>query len=149
MKLLLIQGANLRSLGQRQGSDYDTPSAAELDARLQRHAERWGYALDIFHTNSEGEAIDKVYDSVDAGVDGILANPAGFTYNALALRDCLGYVAPPYVEIHLTNIDRREIRSALSSVAVGVVHGFGVDSYFIALEAMLRHLKHARFQDGT
>jgi len=146
LKLLLIQGANLCSLGHRQGTDYGTTTAAELDAALLRHAERLGYVLDIFHTNSEGEAIDKVYASVAAGVDGILANPAGFTYNALALRDCLNYVAPPYVEIHLSNIDRRDIRSALSSAAVGVVHGFGIDSYFIALEAMLRHLKHEQFQ---
>ncbi len=147
MKLLLLQGANLCSLGERQGSEYDTTTAAELDAALQRHAERLGYALDIFYTNHEGAAIDQVYASVAAGVDGILANPAGFTYNALALRDCLGYVAPPYVEIHLTNIDRREIRSALSSAAIGVVHGFGIDSYFVALEAMLRLLHHAQFQD--
>jgi 3-dehydroquinate dehydratase-2 len=147
MKLLLIQGANLCSLGQRQGATYDTPTLAEIDARLLRHAERFGYALDIFQTNSEGAAIDKVYESVAAGIDGLLANPAGVTYNALALRDCLGYVAAPYVEIHLTNIDQREIRSALSSVAVGVVHGFGVDSYLIGLEALLRHLKHERFQD--
>lgn len=145
MKLLLIQGANLCSLGRRQGSHYAaTPTAAELDAALQRHAERLGYALEVFHTNQEGAAIDKVYAAVEDGIDGILANPGGFTYNAMALRDCLGYVAAPYIEVHLTNIDARGIRSVLSAVAVGVVHGFGVDGYFIALEAMLRHLKHER-----
>lgn len=147
MRLLLIQGANLCSLGRRQGSDYAaTPTAAELDAALQAHAERLGYELEICYANQEGAAIDKVYAAVAAGIDGILANPGGFTYNALALRDCLGYVAPPYIEIHLTNIDARGIRSALSAVAVGVVHGFGTDGYFIALEAMLRHLKH---EDST
>lgn len=146
MKLLLLQGANLTSLGKRQGNTYDKTTAEELDAMLQQHADRWQYALEIFYTHHEGEAIQKVYDSVEAGVDGIIANPAGFTYNAYALRDCLNYIAPPYVEIHLTNIDQRDIRSALSSVAVGVVHGFGIDSYFIGLEALLRQLKHEAYQ---
>jgi len=141
-KLLLIQGANLNSLGKRQGNTYDNTTAAELDAMLLQHAKDWQYELDIFYTNLEGEAINKVYASVETGIDGILSNPAGFTYNAFALRDCLNYVAPPYVEIHLTNIDKREIKSALSSAAIGMVQGFGIDSYFIALEAMLRHLKH-------
>ncbi|MGB3918719.1 3-dehydroquinate dehydratase [Thiothrix litoralis] len=147
MKLLLIQGANLNSLGKREGNTYDSTTAEQLDAMLTQHASDWGYALDIFYTNIEGEAVNKVYDSVASGVDGILANPAGFTYNAYSLRDCLNYVAPPYVEIHLTNIDQREIKSALSSAAVGVVHGFGINSYFVALEALLRHLKHEKSQD--
>lgn len=147
MKLLLIQGANLNSLGQRQGNTYDTTTAEQLDVMLRQHASNWGYELEIFYTNIEGEAINKVYASVANGVDGILANPAGFTYNAYSLRDCLNYVAPPYVEIHLTNIDQRDIRSALSAIAVGVVHGFGLNSYFVALEAMLRHLKYAKYQD--
>ncbi|EIJ36810.1 type II 3-dehydroquinate dehydratase [Thiothrix nivea] len=147
MKLLLIQGANLNSLGRREGNTYDSTTAEALDALLRRHATDWGYELEIFYTNIEGEAVNKVYASVEQGVDGILSNPAGFTYNAYSLRDCLKYVAPPYVELHLTNIDERNIPSALSSAAVGVVHGFGINSYFIALEAMLRHLKHERYQD--
>lgn len=147
MKLLLIQGANLNSLGHRQGNTYDTTTAEQLDVMLRQHASDWGYELEIFYTNIEGEAINKVYASVTDGVDGILANPAGFTYNAYSLRDCLNYVAPPYVEIHLTNIDQRDIKSVLSAAAVGVVYGFGLNSYFVALEAMLRHLKHAKYQD--
>ena len=147
MKLLMIQGANLNSLGKREGNTYDSTTATELDAMLLQHASDWGYELEIFYTNIEGEAVNKVYESVEQGVDGILANPAGFTYNAYSLRDCLKYVAPPYVELHLTNIDERNIPSALSSAALGVVHGFGINSYFVALEAMLRHLRHDRYQD--
>lgn len=147
MKLLLIQGANLNSLGRREGNTYDRTTAEALDTMLRQHATDWGYELEIFYTNIEGEAINKVYASVEQGVDGILANPAGFTYNAYSLRDCLNYVAPPYVELHLTNIDQRNIPSALSAAAIGVVHGFGINSYFVALEAMLRHLKHERYQD--
>lgn len=147
MKLLLIQGANLNSLGKRQGKTYDSTTAEELDALLLQHASDRGYELDIFYTNIEGEAVNKVYESVEQGVDGILANPAGFTYNAYSLRDCLNYVTPPYVELHLTNIDQRNIPSVLSSAAIGVVHGFGIDSYYIALEALLRHLKYEKYQN--
>lgn len=147
MKLLLIQGANLNSLGRREGNTYDSTTAEELDAMLLQYAANWGCELEIFYTNIEGEAVNKIYASVEQGVDGILANPGGFTYNAYSLRDCLKYVAPPYVELHLTNIDQRNIQSALSSAAIGVVHGFGINSYLIALEAILRYLKHERYQD--
>ncbi|MGB3403663.1 MAG: type II 3-dehydroquinate dehydratase [Microcoleaceae cyanobacterium] len=147
MKLLLIQGANLNSLGYRQGNTYDDTTAQQLDEQLLQHASQFNYELDIFYTNIEGEAVNKVYDSVAAGVDGVLANPAGFTYNAYSLRDCLSYIAPPYVEIHITNIDKRNIKSVMSAAAVGVVQGFGIDSYFIALEAMLRLLKHEPYQN--
>jgi len=147
LKLLLIQGANMTSLGDRQGSTYGDLTADRLNQMLQQHASKLGYKLDIFYTNIEGEAINKVYASVKDGIDGILSNPAGFTYNAYALRDCLTYVAPPYVEIHITNIDKREIKSVLSVAAAGVVYGFGIDSYFIALEAMLRLLNHETYQN--
>ncbi len=140
MKLLLVQGANLNSLGNRQGNTYGATTAEQLDTLLKQHALSFNYDLEIFYTNLEGEAINKVYESVEAGVDGILANPAGFTYNAYALRDCLKYVKPPYIEIHLTNIDQRNIRSVMSEAALGMIQGFGIDSYFIALEAMLKVL---------
>ena len=140
-KLLLIQGANLNSLGHRVNPNlYDDITLESLNIRLMAHAQELNYELEIFHTNLEGEAINKIYSSVDEGVDGILANPAGFTYNAYALRDCLKYIKPPYIEIHFTNIDQRGIQSALSEAALGTVQGFGIDSYFIALEAMLRVL---------
>lgn len=140
MKILLIQGANLNSLGYRQTSNYGDITVEQLNALLKNHSEEFCYNLDIFYTNIEGEAINKIYDSVVNGIDGILVNPAGFTYNAFSLRDCLKYVAPPYVEIHITNTDERKIHSVVSEAAVGIVKGFGIDSYFIALEAMLRIL---------
>jgi len=143
MKLLLIQGANLNYLGYRKSTAYGSTTAAELDELLLKHAEAFNYELDIFYTNIEGEAINKVYESVQKGIDGILANPAGFTYNAYALRDCLKEVRPPYIELHITNIEKRQIHSVLGEAADGIVQGFGMDSYFIALEAMLRTLNNA------
>lgn len=73
-------------------------------------------------------------------MEGILSNPAGFTCNGYALRDCLTNVAPPYVEIHITNLNKRDIKSVVSTAAVVMVQGFGIDSYFVAIEAMLRLL---------
>ncbi len=141
MKILLIQGANLNYLGYRKSTTYGSMTAAELDKLLYKHAQDFNYELDIFYSNIEGETINKVYAGVQQGVDGVLVNPAGFTYNAFALRDCLKEIHPPYIELHITNIEKRQIHSVLAEAAEGIVQGFGMDSYFIALEAMLRLLK--------
>lgn len=140
MKLLLIQGANMEYLGKRQPELYGRTTAAELDAMLQAEAKRRGLTLDIRYTNIEGEAITWCYAADRASCDGLLYNPAGFTYAGYALRDCLKALTMPAVEIHMTNIERRGMHSVTAEAAVGVVAGFGVDSYFVALEAMLRHL---------
>ncbi len=142
IRLLLIQGPNLTFLGRREPELYGTTTAAELDALVQDHASRNGYALEIFYSHIEGEAIGRIYRAVDEGVDGLVMNPAGFMYAGFAMRDCLSAVAPylPYVEVHITNIEGRHLRSILAEKAVGAVFGFGVDSYFLGLDAMLRHL---------
>ena len=140
MKLLLLQGANLNYLGYKKGKPYGGTTAKELDALLIEHAKKFNYQLEIFYTNIEGEAINKIYECLEKGIDGIVANPAGFTHNAYALRGCLSSIAPPYVEVHMTNIDKSKIPSITSEAAEGVVMGFGIDSYFIALEAILRLL---------
>lgn len=146
-RILLIQGANMEWLGRREPALYGTTTAAELDAMLSAEAERRDVVLDIHYTNIEGEAISRIYDAVRDGVHGILFNPAGFLYAGYALRDCLRGVVVPSVEIHLTNIERRGMRSVTAEAAVGMVAGFGLDSYFVALDALLRHLEKAR-QDG-
>jgi 3-dehydroquinate dehydratase II len=78
-KILLVQGANLTFLGRREPAIYGTTTPAELDAMLQRHASERGYGLEIFYSNVEGEAINRIYRAVDEGVDGLVMNPAGFT----------------------------------------------------------------------
>lgn len=141
VKLLLIQGPNMSYLGRRQPEIYGTTSAAELDAMLRAHARANGYRLDIFYTHVEGEAIERLYRAADEGLDGLVMNPAAFLFAGYALRDCLRAVPFPYVEVHMTNIDRRGIRSLLAETAVGMVAGFGVRSYVLGLEAMLGHLR--------
>ncbi len=142
-KLMLIQGANLVWLRKRGPGVYGRASAAELDEMLLKEAKARNVGLEIRYTNLEGEAINWIYEAASSGsVDVILMNPAGFTLAGYALRDCLKAVRVnlPYVEIHITNIDRREIKSVIAEAAEGVVAGFGLDSYFIALEGMLRIL---------
>ena len=140
--ILLIQGANMRWLGKRQPEHYGTTTAAELDARLRAHADAHGYQLTIEYLDVEGEAIRRIYDAVGEGMDGLVMNPAGFTYAGYALRDCLLGVKEdlPYVELHITNQIVRHMPEITGAAARGVVHGFGLLSYEIALEAMLKIL---------
>jgi 3-dehydroquinate dehydratase-2 len=136
-QLLLIQGANMAWLGKRQPELYGTITAAELDARVLERAAELGCALDIVYTHLEGEAIATLYRAVEDGLDGLIMNPAGFTYSGHALRDAvLGCAGLPYIEVHMTNLDARGIRSVLAPAARGVIAGFGAQSYLLALEAM-------------
>ncbi len=140
--ILVIQGVNLRWLGKRQPELYGTTSAKELDARLMRHAQQHGYALSIEYFDVEGEAIRRIYDAVEAGVDGIVMNPAGFTYAGYALRDCMLGVKDemPIIEVHITNVAARHSNDVPAAAAAGVIFGFGLLGYEIALEAMLKML---------
>jgi 3-dehydroquinate dehydratase-2 len=131
IKLVLIQGANMEWLGRRQPELYGTTTTAELDAMLLDEAKARGVELQILYTNVEGEAIS-------------LINPAGFLYSGYALRDCLRSITLPAIEIHITNIEKRGMHSVTAEAAIGYVAGFGLDSYFVALDAMLRHLKRAK-----
>lgn len=138
--ILLIQGPNMSYLGKRQPELYGRTTAAELDAMLRAHARAGKYALEIFYTHSEAAAIERLYRGVDEKLDGVVMNPAAFLFAGYALRDCLRAVPFPYVEVHMTNIERRGIHSILAEAAVGMVAGFGVRSYVLGLEAMLGHL---------
>jgi 3-dehydroquinate dehydratase-2 len=140
MKLLLIQGANMEYLGRRQPELYGTTTARELDSLLRRRARALRVALDIFYTNTEGEAVSTIYKADRAGVDGVLFNPAGFLHAGHALRDCLRSIRAPAIEIHMTNIEKRGYGSITAGTAIGFIAGFGIDSYLLALEAMVSRL---------
>jgi 3-dehydroquinate dehydratase-2 len=139
-KILLLQGANLSYLGRREPEIYGTTTAAELDSILRTHAEKHRYDIEIFYTHVEGVAIERLYRAVDEGFDGVVMNPGGFTYNGYALRDCLRTLPFPYIEVHITNLDKRGIRSVPAEVAIGVISGFGADTYVMGLDAMLNLL---------
>ena len=140
MKFLLVQGANMQALGRRQPELYGTTTARQLDALLRRQARSLGVSLDILYTNREGEAVSAIYRAERDGVDGILFNPAGFLQAGHALADCLKTIKAPAIEIHMTNIEKRGRRSVTAAAAIGTIAGFGVDSYVLALNAMVARL---------
>ena len=135
-KILVVQGANMTYLGRRQPELYGTTTAAELDEMMREHARNHHYELEIYYTHIEGEAIQRLYQAVDEGVDGLVMNPAGFLYAGYALRDCLRTISFPYVEVHMTNIEKRGIHSILADTSVGMIAGFGINSYLLGLDAM-------------
>ncbi|MBS0219392.1 MAG: 3-dehydroquinate dehydratase [Proteobacteria bacterium] len=140
MKLLLIQGANMEYLGTRQPELYGTTTAKELNSVIRRRARELGVTLEILYTNTEGEAVSAIYRADRKGIDGVLFNPAGFLHAGHALRDCLRSISAPAIEIHMTNIEKRGFGSVTAEAVVGVIAGFGVDSYVLALEAMVSRL---------
>lgn len=137
MKLLLIQGANMEYLGIRQPELYGTTTAKELNSMVRRRARDLGVDLEILYTNTEGEAVSAIFRADRQGIDGVLFNPAGFLHAGHALRDCLKSIKAPAIEIHMTNIEKRGYGSITAEAAIGVIAGFGVDSYLLALEAMV------------
>ena len=140
MNILLIQGANMEHLGHRLPELYGTTTAKELDSILRRRARDLGVALQILYTNTEGEAVSAIYKAERAGVDGIVYNPAGFLHAGHALRDCLKSIQAPAIEVHITNIEKRGVVSVTADAAIGMVAGFGIQSYLLALEAMVTRL---------
>ena len=136
-RILLIQGANMTYLGKREPEWYGTTTAAELDALLLARAKERKCTVDIFYTHIEGEAIQRIYQAADDGIDGLLMNPAGLMYAGHALRDCLLAARLPYVEVHMTNLEKRGKKSVLADVADGVIFGLGVQSYMLGLDALL------------
>src|ERR1700748_2944215 len=148
-KILLLQGANLTFLGRREPEIYGSTTPAELDAMLRCHARDHAYQLEIFYTNMEGEAINRIYQAVYEGFDGLVMNPAGFSYAGFALRDCIKGAGLPYVEVHISSIAKRNIHCVLSDVAEGMITGFGTYSYILGLDAMLEILKKKTSIPGT
>jgi 3-dehydroquinate dehydratase-2 len=136
MNILLIQGANMEYLGRREPEHYGTTTAEDLDRMLMDEAGRREMRLDIRYTNLEGEAIGWIYQADRGDSSGLVMNPGGFVYDAYALRDCLKGVSLPYVEVHMSNLDRREMRSATAGEADGMIMGLGVRSYVLALDAI-------------
>lgn len=145
--ILVIQGANMSFLGRREPALYGTTTADELDAMLRAHAERRSVNLDILYTHVEGEAIGRIYAAAEQGRDGLLMNPAGFQYAGYALRDCLKAVAPvlPYVEVHITKTSiTGGLHTVTAEAAQGMLCGFGVDSYLLGLDALIRIIERRR-----
>ncbi|WP_199100974.1 type II 3-dehydroquinate dehydratase [Dyella sp. ASV21] len=143
-KILVLHGPNLNLLGVREPEVYGHTTLADIDATLHARAQAAGHALEAFQSNAEHALIERVHQARVDGTDFILINPGAFTHTSIALRDALAGVAIPFVELHLSNVHAREPfrqHSYLSDIAVGVICGFGADSYRLALDAALQRLE--------
>lgn len=142
-KLLVLHGPNLNLLGNREPGVYGHTTLEQIDQALQAQAEAAGHALDALQSNAEHVLVDRVQAARRDGTALILINPAAFTHTSVALRDALAAVDVPFIEIHLSNPHAREPfrqHSYFSDKAVGVICGFGADSYRYAMDAALRRL---------
>lgn len=143
--LVVLHGPNLNLLGQREPSVYGHDTLTTIDLRLQAQAQAAGHALICFQSNAEGALVERIQRAGADGVDFILINPAAYTHTSVAIRDALLAVAIPFVEIHLSNVYKREPfrhHSYLSDIAVGVISGLGPLGYELGLRAALQQLEH-------
>jgi len=143
MKFIVLHGPNINLLGKREPEVYGLLTMEEINRSIGQLAEELGCTVTFFQSNSEGDLIDAIQAAVD-NCDGILINPAAYTHTSIAIRDALSSVKLPFVEVHLSNIHRREEfrhTSLTAPVAVGQICGFGRDSYLLGLRALFSHLK--------
>ncbi|HEU0277021.1 MAG TPA: type II 3-dehydroquinate dehydratase [Rhodanobacteraceae bacterium] len=142
-KILVLHGPNLNLLGEREPGVYGRVTLGDIDAALGAQASAAGHMLASFQSNAEHALVDRVQAAKREAVDFIVINPAAFTHTSVALRDALAAVAIPFIEVHLSNPHAREPfrhHSYFSDLAVGVVMGFGADSYRYALDAAIKRL---------
>ncbi|HMN65918.1 MAG: type II 3-dehydroquinate dehydratase [Burkholderiaceae bacterium] len=142
--LWVIHGPNLNLLGEREPGVYGTTTLAQIDADLAKVAKAHGLRLESFQSNHEGALVDRIQSARGAGVDFIVINPAAFTHTSVALRDALAAAGVPFIEVHLSNIHRREPfrhHSYLSDLAAGVVVGLGPIGYRLAVQAAIESLR--------
>mgnify|MGYP006283476349 FL=1 len=141
--LLLLNGPNLNLLGSREPEVYGSTTLAEIEQRAVAQAEAAGARLSHFQSNHEGELIDRIHAARDESIDALVINPGGLTHTSIALRDALAGVNIPFIEVHLSNIYRREDfrhHSYLSELAAGVICGMGADGYRHAIDYALHRL---------
>lgn len=141
--ILLLNGPNLNLLGTREPEVYGSTTLANIEHAAIAQATAAGATLACFQSNHEGALIDRIQATRTEGVDAIVINPGGLTHTSVALRDALAAVALPFVEVHISNIHKRETfrhHSYLSGIAVGVICGLGVDGYRAAIDFALKKL---------
>jgi 3-dehydroquinate dehydratase-2 len=141
--ILVLHGPNLNLLGRREPGVYGSVTLDEIARRLEEEAQALSVSLVSLQSNHEGVLIDAIHDAFDKH-DGILINPGAYTHTSVALRDAIAGVSLPTVEVHLSNIHRREEfrhHSYIAPVAIGQICGFGADSYRLGLHALVTHLQ--------
>ena len=143
MRILVLHGPNLNLLGKREPEIYGTLSLEDINGALEALGAECEAVLGFFQSNSEGALVDAIQQAPEK-YDGILINPAAYPHTSVALRDALAAIGLPFVEVHLSNIHRREEfrhHSYLAPLALGQICGFGLDSYLLGLRALFNHIK--------
>ena len=143
MKVLVINGPNLNFLGIREKGIYGSESYEGLVERLKQKAEQDGIELELFQDNSEGAIIDRIQQAYYDKVDGIVINPGAYAHYSIAIRDALASIEVPKIEVHISNVYKREEfrhTSVITPVCTGEILGLGLQGYFLALDAIKAYL---------
>jgi 3-dehydroquinate dehydratase-2 len=144
LRILVMHGPNLNLLGEREPEHYGRHALENINEELASLGNQLGVEVLGFQSNHEGELVERIHQARTENMDGIIINPAAFTHTSIALRDAFLACRIPFVELHLSNIHRREEfrhRSLLADCAVGVITGFGPQSYKLALRGLADYLQ--------
>jgi 3-dehydroquinate dehydratase-2 len=136
--ILVIHGPNLNMLGRREPDTYGYTTLADIDAELKKLGTQLGLKVSTFQSNQEGVIVDTI-QKAEGKLAGLVINPAAYTHTSIAIRDALILLAVPIIEVHISNIHRREPfrhHSYMADVATGQIVGLGVNGYYLALRAM-------------
>ena len=139
MKILIINGVNMNMLGIREPEKYGSMTLKALEKELYAYSFELGIDLETFQSNHEGEIVEKIHSAYNNS-DGIIINPGAYTHTSVAIRDALAAVNIPAVEIHITNIHRREDfrhKSLIADVCIGQISGFGTNGYKLGLKGLV------------
>ena len=142
MRILIINGVNLNMLGYREPEQYGSITLKELEKELHAYSFHLGIDIETFQSNIEGEIVEKIQKSREH-FDGIVINAGAYTHTSIAIRDAITSVSMPTVEIHMSNIYKREEfrhKSLIACVCIGQITGFKADSYKLGLKAIVNYL---------
>lgn len=142
MKILVINGVNMNMLGFRETEKYGPMTLKDLEKDLYAFSFELGIDLETYQSNIEGKIVEKIHSAKD-GVDGIIINAGAYTHTSIAIRDAISAVNIPTIEVHMTNIYKREEfrhHSYLAPVCIGQISGFGANSYKLGLKAIIDYL---------
>lgn len=140
MKYLCLNGPNLNRLGKREPAVYGYETLQDIESKLKNLAAEFNAEIDCKQSNYEGQLIDWIYDAEDSDVNGIIFNPGAFTHTSVALRDAIAAVEVPVIEVHISNVHKREEfrhHSYLAPVCIGQITGLGTFGYQAALRTFL------------